>query len=195
MRIGLYARVSRADGKQDVENQLLELRAWAGRLGGEVVAEYVDRVSGVKQGKDRPALERALEAAHRREYDLLLIWSLDRLTRNGVVTLIGVLDRFKAAGVALKSYREAWLDTSSPAVAELLISVLAWVFKQEREQLIARTKAGMARAKRAGKHLGRPRTPVDADQAKRAVEKAGSIRAAARLLRVDESLLRRRLAS
>src|SRR5262249_5497106 len=153
-----------------------------------------DKASGTKTGDDRPGLQLALDAAHRREMDTLLIWSLDRLTRNGVVTLVGILDRLKTTGVALKSHREAWLDSSNPLVAELLVSIFGWVAKSEREQLIARTKAGMARAKRSGVHVGRPRAHVDADQVRRAIAKAGSLRKAAELLSVAEATLRRRLA-
>jgi len=195
MKIGLYARVSRADGAQDVENQLHELRGWAARLGGEVVQEFVDKVSGAKNADDRPALRRALEAAHRRDYDLLLIWSLDRLSRGGVLALAGILERLKGTGVGVRSLRESWLDTSSPMVAELLVSIFGWIARQEREQLVARTKAGMARAKRQGVHCGRPKAGIDADQARRALAKCGSLRKAAKELGVSEASIRRRLAS
>ena len=192
-KIAICGRVSRSDGVQEVANQLDELHAWAARLGGEVVAEFVDRVSGTKTGNQRPGLERALQAAHRRDYDLLLVWSLDRLTRGGVVALAGILERLKTAGVGVKSLRESWLDTSSPMVAELLVSIFGWVARQEREQLIARTRAGMARAKRNGVRLGRPRV-IDADQAQRALAKWGSLRKAAAELGCDPKTLRSRLA-
>ena len=116
--IGLYARVSRADGAQDVDNQLHELRGWAARLGGEVVQEFVDKVSGAKNADDRPALRRALEAAHRRDYDLLLIWSLDRLSRAGVLALAGILERLKTAGIG-----EGILDHRQISVPERLGAV------------------------------------------------------------------------
>ena len=192
LKVGLYGRVSRNDGAQDVENQMHELRGWAARLGGEVVAEFVDRVSGTKSSAQRPGLERALEAAHRRDYDLLLVWSLDRLSRGGVLALAGILDRLKTGGVGVRSLRESWLDTSSAMVAELLIAIFGWLGRQEREQLIARTRAGMARAKRNGVRLGRPRV-IDADQAQRALAKAGSLRKAAAELGCDPKTLRSRL--
>ena len=77
-------------------------------------------------------------------------------------------------------------------VAELLIAIFGWLARQERDQLIARTRAGMARAKRNGVQLGRPRI-IDADQAQRAVAKCGSLREAARLLGCDPKTLRSRL--
>jgi Resolvase, N terminal domain len=69
-KIAFYARISRNDGVQDVENQLHELRTWATRLGGDVVAEYVDQVSGAKNGDARPALQEALHASHERRHDV-----------------------------------------------------------------------------------------------------------------------------
>jgi len=195
MKIALYARVSRNDGVRDVENQLHELRSWAARFGGDVVAEYIDQASGAKTGDARPALQKALQASHERRHDLLLVWSLDRLSRGGVLVLAGILERVQRSGVVLKSLRESWLDTSSPLVAELLVSIFAWIARQEREQLIARTKAGMARAKRQGVHVGRPRLEVDHQRAVLAVRRAGSIRGAARLLGCDEGTVRNRLAA
>src|SRR5690242_19774525 len=132
MRIALYGRVSRDDGVQTTANQLDELRAWAERLGGSVVATYRDEASGAKGADARPGLHAALQGAHRRDYDTLLVWSLDRLTRNGVLSLVGILDKLKTAGVVVRSLRESWLDTSTPLVAELLLSIMAWVAKQER---------------------------------------------------------------
>jgi DNA invertase Pin-like site-specific DNA recombinase len=195
VKIALYTRVSRNDGTQDAGNQADELRAWAQRLGGTIVAEYVDQASGTKSAAARPGLAAALDGAHRRDYDVLLLWSLDRLSRNGVVETVSLLRRLQASGVAVRSLRESWLNTSDPHVAELLLSIMAWLAKSEREQLIARTKAGMARAKRRGIHVGRPKLEISAERARLAVERAGSIRGAAKLLRCDEGTIRNRLAS
>jgi len=194
MRIALYTRVSRNDGTQDAGNQADELRSWAERLGGTIVAEYTDQASGTKSAAARPGLAAALDGAHRRDFDVLVIWSLDRLSRSGVVETVSLLRRLQASGVAVRSLRESWLNTSDPHVAELLLSIMAWLAKSEREQLIARTKAGMARAKRRGVHVGRPRLDVCAQRCRLAVERAGSIRSAAKLLKVDEGTVRNRLA-
>src|SRR5262249_29611463 len=93
--------------------------------------------------------------------------------------------------------REPWLDTSTPSIAELLMAVFAWVAQQERERIRERVRAGLERAKRrgtkSGKAIGRPRLGVDAERARLAVTKAGSIRKAAALLGCDERTLRNRL--
>jgi len=87
-----------------------------------------------------------LEGAHRRDFDVLLIWALDRLSRQGVAETLAYLTKLRAAGVAVRSQREDWLNTSEPLVGELLVSVFSWVAKQERARHSERTKAGLKRA-------------------------------------------------
>jgi DNA invertase Pin-like site-specific DNA recombinase len=191
MKAAIYARVSKANGDQTPENQIEALTEWARRLGQELVATYVDRQTGSTD--DRPALKEALRAAHERRFDVLLVAALDRVSRGGVASLAGILEKLAATNVAIKSLREEWLDTTSPLTRELLVAVFAWIAKVERAQLIERTKAGMARARRRGVQIGRPQA-VDADQARRALAQAGSLRKAAKLLHVTEATIRRRLA-
>ncbi len=112
-RVALYARTSLgAAGGQNPETQLRELRSWAERLGVEVAVEFVDQASGARN--DRAGLRTLLDAVHRREFDGVLIWALDRLSREGIGPMVSYLERFKAAGVAVKSHQESWLDTESP---------------------------------------------------------------------------------
>ena len=118
---------------------------------------------------------------------------MDRVSRGGIASLAGILERLNQAGVALKSRREDWLDTSSPLVRELLLSVFAWVSKAERAHLIERTLAGMARAKRQGERIGRPQV-IDLDRAQRALKKCGSLRRAAAELGCGVATIRRGLA-
>src|SRR5262249_42469383 len=141
---------------------------------------------------ERPGLQGLLATAHRRDVDIVLIWSLDRLTRNGVMSLTSILGQLQRSGVTVRSLREPWLDTSSPLVAELLVSIFGWIARQERDQLIARTKAGLQRARRQGKALGRPRAISD-EQARHALVKCGSLRRAAIELGVSEASVRRAL--
>jgi DNA invertase Pin-like site-specific DNA recombinase len=198
MRAALYARVSTTNGEQNPETQLDELRTWAQRLGHDVVAEYVDRVSGAKGADERPALADALQAAHERRFDVLLVWALDRLSRGGIAPTAGILDRLRRSGVALKSYKEPWLDTAAPGVGELLTAVFSWVAQQERERIRERVRAGLARARKrgtkTGRAIGRPIVHVDVEHARRVVAQAGSVRLAARRLRMSATTLARRLA-
>ena len=195
MRAAIYARVSKPNGEQTPDNQIHVLTEWARRLGYELVHVYVDRQTGSTD--QRSALQEALTAAHRREYDVLLVAALDRVSRGGVASLAGILERLRSAGVGIKSLREEWLDSTNPLTCELLVAVFGWIAKVERTQLIERTRAGMARARRtgtrSGKAIGRPPVDLDAERARLALERAGSLRKAAALLRISTRTLARRL--
>lgn len=186
MRIALYVRISTNSTKQDNLNQILPLREWAKRLGGTVVHEFVDEASGSKS--DRKALQEMLINAHRKDFDILLIWALDRLSREGIRPMLGYLERLKTHGIRILSHQEAWLDTSGP-VSELLISIFGWVAQQERVRIQERISAGLARAKAQGRKLGRPRRPFDFQKAQ-ALEAGGlSVRKISQILGVPRSTL------
>ena len=82
-RTAIYGRVSTADGRQEVNNQLDELRRFAAMQGWDIVTEYIDHESGGHA--DRPELQRMLGDAAQRRFDVLLFWALDRLTREGAL--------------------------------------------------------------------------------------------------------------
>jgi DNA invertase Pin-like site-specific DNA recombinase len=100
--------------------------------------------------------------------------------------------------VQVRSLREDWLNTTTPGIAELITAIMAWVAQQERERLIERTRAGIARARRhgtkSGKAIGRPRILLDPVRVRRAVQRAGSLRQAASVLDVSVRSIRRCLA-
>jgi DNA invertase Pin-like site-specific DNA recombinase len=154
MRIAIYARVSTKDGRQDTENQLRQLREFSATQGWTVVHEYVDRASG-KRG-DREQFQKMFAAASRREFDVLLFWSLDRLSREGTVETLNHLQRLTGYGVNYRSFTEQYLD-STGMFKEAVIGILAAVAKQERVRLSERTIAGLQRAKAQGRIGGRPR--------------------------------------
>ncbi|MGD0336200.1 MAG: recombinase family protein [Candidatus Omnitrophota bacterium] len=154
MKIAVYARVSKSDESQDPQNQLNPLRDYAKAIGGEIAAEYVDLTSG--GSSDRESFLKMLNDADKRKFDLLLIWALDRFSREGISNTLGYLERLKRNGVAIKSLKEAWLDTQDAGLGQLLIAVFSWVAQQERMRIVERTKAGLERARREGKRLGRP---------------------------------------
>ena len=165
MNIAIYARVSRSDATQDPENQLGPLRSFAEAYEGKIVGEYIDRASGGKS--DREQFLHMLGDAEKRKFDLLLIWSLDRLSREGISNTLGYIERLKRNGVAIKSFQESWLDTRDEHLGQLLIAIFSWVAKQERMRIVERVNAGLVRAKRQGKRLGRP--PGRKDSRKRSV--------------------------
>src|SRR3979490_2044425 len=99
-RVAIYARVSTEDRGQDPENQLAQLRTWCASAGHQIVTEYVDHASGGKGADKRPRFKAMLDDAHRRRFDVVLCWALDRLSREGMVTTVGYLQRLHSAGVA-----------------------------------------------------------------------------------------------
>ncbi len=155
MKTALYARVSTRDKGQDTENQLIQLRAFAESQGCAITAEYVDRATGKRS--DREQFQKMFAAASRREFDILLFWSLDRLSREGTVETLNHLQRLTGYGVNYRSFTEQYLD-STGIFKEAVIGILAAVAKQERVRLSERTIAGLERAKAQGRVGGRPKT-------------------------------------
>src|SRR6266853_1363392 len=154
-RVAIYARVSTEDRGQDPENQLAQLRAWCAAVGHEIVGEYVDHASGGKDASKRPRFAAMLADAYRRQFDVVLCWALDRLSREGMVPTIGHLQRLTAAGVAFHSYSESMLSTDNEVVRDIVLAVMASLAKMERQKISERTKAGLERARAKGKRLGR----------------------------------------
>lgn len=154
MKVAIYARVSKNDESQDPQNQLNPLRDYAKAIGGKITSEYVDLASG--NSNDRENFLKMLNDADTRKFDLLLIWALDRFSREGISNTLGYLERLKRNGVAIKSLKETWLDTQDVGLGQLLLAIFSWVAQQERMRIVERTKAGLERARREGKTLGRP---------------------------------------
>jgi putative DNA-invertase from lambdoid prophage Rac len=182
IRAALDARVSTLD--QTCENQLAELRSYAGARGWSV-REFVDAgVSGAKES--RPALDDLIRAARRRQVDTLVCWRLDRLGRN-LRHLILLLDELTAVGVGFVSLNEG-IDTTTPA-GRLQLHVLGAIAEFERERVRERVRAGLARARAHGQRLGRPRlTRLSAN-----APPGLTVRLAAKLWGVSKSTAARRL--
>jgi len=162
MNCGIYCRVS--TGKQETDNQLDQLRAFALSQGWTVVALYIDQITG--KHSDREQFQQMFADASKRKFDVLLFWSLDRLSREGALETLQHLNRLTGYGVQWRSLTEQYLD-STGMFREAVISILAVVAKQERVRLSERTLAGLDRARKQGKVLGRrPNAAVDAGKIK-----------------------------
>jgi len=191
LRVGIYSRVSTGD--QDSTNQLNQLREFVQRQNWDLVTEYVDQgVSGTKSGNLRPEFARMMKDASQKKFDLLLFWSLDRLSREGVSQTLDYLNRLSSWGIGFRSFTEQYLD-SCGIFKDAVLAILACVAKQERIRISERTKAGLERAKRNGKKLGRPlghRNPENPLAGKiRELRAAGvSVRAVARQLGISNGL-------
>jgi DNA invertase Pin-like site-specific DNA recombinase len=154
-RAALYARVSTDDRGQDPETQLRQLREYADRRGFAVAAEFVDFASGTRN--DRPQFKRLMEAARRREVDVVLVWRYDRFARS-TQALVNALMEFRALGVDFISYQEN-VDTTTPQ-GELVFGLMASLAQFESALIGERVRAGMARARAQGKRVSRPPIPA-----------------------------------
>jgi DNA invertase Pin-like site-specific DNA recombinase len=189
MRIGIYARVS--TDKQETANQVEALREFCAKQGWQVVAEFVDIATGSGKLK-RPQFEKMLAAASRHEFDTLLFWKLDRLSREGVRKTLQYLTQLDAWGVAWRSFQEPWFDSCGP-FKDAVISIMATLAQQERIGISERTKAGLARAVKQGRTLGRRPVRVNLDRA-RELQRAGEgLRGIAKTLRISVNTLQKAL--
>ena len=145
-RVAIYARMSTDDKGQDPENQLRQLREWCRHADHLIVREYVEHENGGKGVEYRKQLGAMFAGAARREFDLLLVWSLDRFSREGMAATIAHLQRLASHGVAFHSFTEEHLSTDNELVRNILLATLASLAKLEREKISQRTKAGLTSA-------------------------------------------------
>ena len=152
-RCALYARVSTKDKGQEVENQLRQLREFAIRSGWTIVVEYVDHETG--KISDREQFQQMFNDASQRKFDVLLFWSLDRLSREGVLPTLQHLERLTTYGIGYRSFTEQYFD-SCGIFREAVIAIIATVAKQERVRISERVRAGLTTARAKGKSRSGP---------------------------------------
>jgi DNA invertase Pin-like site-specific DNA recombinase len=157
----IYARVS--TDEQDTENQIAQLVSWAASRGWEVTETYKESESAWKAGHQRE-LARLLDDARKRKFDTVLVWALDRLSREGSLAILTLVSRLKICGVGVISYQESWTEAPGE-LGELLYALTGWVARMESQRRSERTKAGLAKVRAQGRRLGRP--PGSKDKRKR----------------------------
>ena len=161
MNVCIYVRVS--TGMQDNTNQLAVLLEWAKQRGYEVVKVYEEEESAWRNGHQRE-LANLIEDARKRKFQAVLVWALDRLSRECALAILSLVQKLSVHGVKVLSYQESWTEAPGE-MAELLYALTGWVARMESQRRSERTKAGLARVKAQGKRLGRP--PGSRDKRKR----------------------------
>src|SRR6056297_1037341 len=149
-KVSIYLRVSTRE--QTSENQLLQLKAFVNRSNYEIYNIYNDVISGKE--KSRPAFDQLFNDAHKKLFDVVLFWDFYRFSRAGVYHTLMKLKELDNLNIIWKSYSEPYLD-SAGQFKDVVISILACVAKAEREKISQRTIAGLERAKKQGKKLGK----------------------------------------
>ena len=163
MKVCLYIRVS--TGMQDNTNQLAVLIEWANQRGYEVVKIYEEEESAWKNGHQRE-LANLIADARKRRFQAVLVLALDRLSREGALAILSLVQKLSVHGVKVLSYQESWTEAPGE-MAELLYALTGWVARMESQRRSERTKAGLARVRAQGKLLGRPLGSKDRKKRKR----------------------------
>ncbi|MFC2067735.1 recombinase family protein [Chloroflexota bacterium] len=165
MRVTAYLRVS--SDQQTTDNQLPSIKAWCESRGYELMDVYAENESAWRNGHQKE-LARLLGdlRSGRRKFDILLIWSLDRLSRQGIGAILQLISIFETHGCQVISIQESWTAVDGP-MRELFIAMTAWAAKFESDRRSERTKAGLVRAVASGKKLGRPSGSKDKGRRKR----------------------------
>lgn len=171
----IYARVSTADQKNDM--QFTELRAYCDRMGWSVV-EYAEKMSSVKK---RPVLEKLLADARLRKFDVVVVWKIDRFARSMKQFTDNVLLLDQAGIRFIAPTQGIDTDKQSPT-GRFLMQILAAFAELERNMIVERVRAGVAEAKRQGKHCGRPKRIFRRDEMVALRAKGLSLRAIAKEL-------------
>lgn len=173
--VAFYCRVSTKDKGQDPYNQLLQLHAFCESKKWKVAQVYQDHESA-GAGKVREAYTRLFQDAAKpgRKWNLLMFWSLDRFSREGVYETLYKLTELDRMGVRFLSLQEQYLDTLGP-FRDAVVAILAAVAKLERTRISERVKAGMDRCKLEGKKFGRKLIPMDEGKLRRMQAKGASL--------------------
>ncbi len=180
-RVAVYARVSTLDKGQDPETQLMELREYANSRKFTVTHELVDYASGRKE--DRTCYQTLFELVRKRQVDIVLVWRYDRFARS-TQALVNALVEFRDLGVDFISYREN-IDTTTPQ-GKMVFTIMASLAEFESALISERVKAGMARARKAGKQIGRSKTPTSTQKRIRQLRSRGmTVRAIAEKLGIS----------
>ena len=189
-RVAIYARVSTSNHGQDISMQTRELEQFAQARGWRLVDSYLDL--GISGSKDkRPQLDRLMADAHKRRFDIVIVWRFDRFARS-VSHLLRALETFSALGIAFVSLSEQ-MDTTTPT-GKMIFTVLGAVAELERSLIVERVRAGLRNARAKGKTLGRPRIAVDAARIGRLHAQGRSVREIASALGYSRSLVHKTLA-
>jgi putative DNA-invertase from lambdoid prophage Rac len=163
MKVCIYSRVS--TNEQEAENQSTALTEWARQRGFDIVSVYTEEESAWKAGHQR-VLARLLEDARKRKFEVVLVWALDRLSREGPLAILTLVNRLKICGVRVLSYQESWTEAPGE-LGELLFAIAGWVARMESQRRSERTRAGLARLVAQGRKLGRPKGSGDKSKRKR----------------------------
>lgn len=165
----IWLRVS--TGHQDSDNQVPDVERFAGHHAYNVTEAYTVGESAWNGGKDggeyRRMLKRALDDAHAGKFSVIIVWALDRITRDGAEGALRIIRQFRERGCTVVSVKESWLN-GAPEIQDVLVAFAGWMAQQESQRRSERIRAGLERRRAEGKPVGRQPGASDAKPRKRA---------------------------
>ena len=197
MRVALYARVSKNENYQDnryqeLENQLVPLREWAKTMNWEIIDEYSDKASGADSGRQN--FRRLMSDAMQRRFSCILVWKMDRFSRENMSNVVAYVQSLKSRGVGIKSMTESWLDTTTEnPISGVVLAIMSWAAAEERRKISERTKAGINRLKAIGQWTGGRPINLNNEQSLQAKElftQGKDIDEIAKILQVDRKVVK-----
>jgi DNA invertase Pin-like site-specific DNA recombinase len=177
-------RVSTVD--QHPETQLYDLRQMATQRGYEIVAEFTDRISGVKAR--RPGLDQLMKEGRRGRFEVVLVWASDRIARS-VKHFLEILDELNRLNIEFVSFREQ-IDTGGP-LGRAIVVIIGAIAELERNLIIERVRAGMRRARLEGRPIGRRPLQLDHIAILRDRQRGQSLGQLAKSYRVSRTTIHR----
>jgi len=153
-QVCIYARVSKDDlgtRFQDPINQIDPLKEYCERMNWNVKFIFIDKKSGADS--NRKDFKKMLAEARQHHFDILLVWSLDRFSREPLLNTLSYVNQLKKHNIALRSFTEN-IDTSEEGTQELIMIIMMWLSAEERRKISLRTRAGIARKKELGEWKG-----------------------------------------
>ena len=192
MKVAIYTRISTSDSRQESANQTIALKAHCEKVGWTIVRHFSDTMSGTKA--NRPGFIEMMEAAKNpiRDFDCIAFWSLDRLSRQGALPVLMILNQLSEHGVKFFSLQEVWLN-SLGEFSDAIVGLLATIGSFEARRISQRVKAGLDRVRSQGKHLGRPKAIVDRDRLVEMRQRGMSIREIAKAVEKSPMTVQRLL--
>ena len=148
----IYTRVSKTE--QEPKNQIRELKEFCLKQDWKIYQVLIEKKSGLKGKNKRTEFAKIFQLASERKFDILLVWSLDRFTREGTVKTINYLQELYNYGIAFRSFKEMHLDTTGP-YKEIIIALLSTIANMESVRRSERIKSGLERRKAQGKRVGK----------------------------------------
>ena len=152
-KAAIYARVS--TDKQELNNQLVQLRSYCDKSKYSIFNEYTDIISG--RETSRPGYDKMFQDAHKKLFDVMVFWDLSRFSRSGTLYTLQKLKELENLGIDWESYQEPYFR-SVGEFKDVVLSIIATVAKIERDKISERTKAGLKHAKNVGKR-GKDKKP------------------------------------